>query len=40
MLNRLRRLWQPLRESLWFVPLLMVLAALGGAFGLEAILIG
>ncbi|WP_019949655.1 DUF2254 domain-containing protein [Hymenobacter aerophilus] len=34
MLNRLRRLWQPLRESLWFVPLLMVLAALGSAFGL------
>ncbi|MFD1467146.1 DUF2254 domain-containing protein [Hymenobacter caeli] len=31
---RLRQLWQPLRESLWFVPLLMVLAALGLAYGL------
>ncbi|NML63678.1 DUF2254 domain-containing protein [Hymenobacter sp. RP-2-7] len=34
MLFRLRRLWQPLRESLWFVPLLMVLASLGLAYGL------
>ena len=34
MLFRLRQLWQPLRESLWFVPLLMVLAALGLAYGL------
>ncbi|MDQ2771780.1 MAG: DUF2254 domain-containing protein [Bacteroidota bacterium] len=31
---RLRQLWQPLRESLWFVPLLMVLVALGLAYGL------
>ncbi len=31
---RLRQLWQPLRESLWFVPLLMVLASLGLAYGL------
>ena len=31
---RLRQLWQPLRESLWFVPLLMVLASLGLASGL------
>ena len=34
MLFRLRQLWQPLRESLWFVPLLMVLAALALAYGL------
>jgi len=34
MLFRLRQLWQPLRESLWFVPLLMVLASLGLAYGL------
>lgn len=34
MLFRLRRLWQPLRESLWFVPLLMVLVTLGLAYGL------
>ena len=31
---RLPQLWQPLRESLWFVPLLMVLSALGLAYGL------
>lgn len=31
---RLRQIWQQLRESLWFVPLLMVLAALGLAYGL------
>ena len=31
---RLRQIWQQLRESLWFVPLLMVLAALALAFGL------
>ncbi|MET4075334.1 DUF2254 domain-containing protein [Hymenobacter sp. UYCo722] len=31
---RFRQLWQPLRESLWFVPLLMVLVALGLAYGL------
>lgn len=31
---RLRQLWQPLRESLWFVPMLMVLASLGLAYGL------
>ncbi len=31
---RLRQIWQQLRESLWFVPLLMVLASLGLAFGL------
>ncbi|OWP64152.1 hypothetical protein CDA63_05340 [Hymenobacter amundsenii] len=34
MLNRLRQLWQHLRESLWFVPLLMVIAALGSAYAL------
>jgi uncharacterized membrane protein len=34
MLFRLRQLWQPLRESLWFVPMLMVLASLGLAYGL------
>lgn len=34
MFFRLRQLWQPLRESLWFVPLLMVLASLGLAYGL------
>ena len=31
---RLRQIWQQLRESLWFVPLLMVLAVLGLAYGL------
>jgi len=30
----LRQIWQPLRESLWFLPLLMVLIALGLAYGL------
>jgi uncharacterized membrane protein len=34
MFFRLRQFWQPLRESLWFVPLLMVLASLGLAYGL------
>ena len=34
MFFRLRQLWQPLRESLWFVPLLMVLVSLGLAYGL------
>ena len=31
---RLLQQWQLLRESLWFVPGLMVLTAIGGAFGL------
>lgn len=30
---RLRQVWQQLRESLWFVPTLMVLAAFGLAYG-------
>ena len=34
MFFRLRQLWQPLRESLWFVPMLMVLVSLGLAYGL------
>ncbi|MEJ7665550.1 MAG: DUF2254 family protein [Hymenobacter sp.] len=31
---RLQQIWQQLRESLWFMPLLVVLASLGLAFSL------